>query len=545
MIVSGNLIDLHERRIYFSELEVQNGHILAVHDRGLTKDGAHFLMPGFIDAHVHIESSMLVPSSFARMAVCHGTVATVSDPHEIANVSGIEGVEFMLENAAKVPLKIFFGAPSCVPATGFETAGAVIGPDGIRKLLEKDEILYLAEMMNFPGVLASDPDVMEKIRIAKELGLPIDGHAPGLTGHDAVRYINAGISTDHECISFDEAEWKIRNGMKILIREGSAAKNFDALIPLMDTYPGQLMFCSDDKHPDDLLLGHINALATRAIGLGKPVYDVLRAACVNPVLHYRLPVGLLREGDPADFIEVRSLESIDVVKTWINGRLVAENGQPMFPEQDIRLINNFNCKEKTAGDFSSQGKDIETIRVIRAIDGSLFTEKMEAELEAVNGLFEPDLDRDILKIAVVNRYADTKPAVAFIHGFGIHEGAIAGSVAHDSHNIIAVGTSGANIARAVNLIIRNRGGIAAVSGSDELILPLPIGGIMSDRGGKEVAADYSRLDEYVKHVMGSSLKAPFMTLSFMALLVIPALKLSDKGLFDGSQFRFTPLRIAK
>ncbi len=536
MILHANLVDLHLRKIYTVTLEVVEQKIQHI-QKVASDPSLPFLLPGFIDAHVHVESSMLVPSEFARLAVVHGTVATISDPHEIANVCGLQGVEYMIDNGKQVPFHFFFGAPSCVPATPFETAGGEISAADIRILMARPEILYLAEMMNWPGTVNRDPLVMEKIQIAQQQGKPIDGHAPGLRGELAQKYVTAGPSTDHECFTYEEALEKIKLGMKISIREGSAAKNFEALIDLIDDYPEMLLFCSDDKHPDNLALSHINELVRRAVAKGKDTFDVLRAACINPIAHYSLPVGQLREGDGADFILVKDLENFEVLATYIQGQKVAENGKSLIPRTKNEVINQFSTSLKTPTDFqiSALGNQV---RVIEALDGQLITPEIVGEIIVKNGLAESNPDQDILKITVVNRYQDAPPALAFIKNFGLKNGAIASSVGHDSHNIIAVGMDDASICRAVNLLIESKGGVSAVWGDQEEVLPLPVGGIMSPEDGYEVAAAYTRIDRMAKD-MGSMLNSPFMTLSFMALLVIPDLKLSDKGLFDGKKFAFT------
>lgn len=536
MQLSGQLVDLNLRSTYSATVTIVDGKISAI-----TKtDHAPpvYILPGFIDAHVHIESSMLTPSAFAAMAVVHGTVATISDPHEIANVLGIEGVEYMIENGHQVPFKFYFGAPSCVPATGFETSGATIDAEGVHYLLKKPEIRYLAEMMNWPGVLHADEEVMQKIAYAKALGKPVDGHAPGLTGEEAKQYIAAGISTDHESFTYDEALFKLQQGMHLLIREGSAAKNFEALIPLLADFPEKIMFCSDDKHPDDLVRGHINQLVARAVAHGHNVYDVLTAACINPIKHYRLPVGRLREGDPADCILVRDLQDFEVMATYVNGKCVAEAGRTLVHPDRPVIVNQFNTQpiDPEQLQLRATGKKI---KVIEALDGQLITREKTFPATIEGELAMADPSRDILKIAVVNRYKSAPPAVAFIHGFGLKEGAIASCVGHDSHNILAVGVDDASLCRAINAIIAHKGGISAVDAKQEHVLPLPIGGIMSDQDGYTVAEAYEELDAKAKQ-LGSTLSAPYMTLSFMALLVIPQLKLSDKGLFDGQQFEFVP-----
>jgi adenine deaminase len=538
MQLQAQFVDIPNRKIYPVQLSVEKSKIQQIEHIAPEAD-LPFLMPGFIDAHVHVESSMLVPSEFARLAVVHGTVATISDPHEIANVCGMAGVEYMIENGNQVPFKFYFGAPSCVPATPFETAGGEINVADIERLMSRPEIHYLAEMMNWPGAVNQDPVVMAKIKIAQKHGKPIDGHAPGLKGELAKKYVEAGPNTDHECFTYEEALGKIKLGMKIAIREGSAAKNFEALIDLIDDYPEMILFCSDDKHPDNLALSHINDLAARAIAKGKNLFDVLQAACLNPISHYSLQVGQLREGDPADFILVKDLKKFEVVATYINGEKVADNGETLIQRVDNGIINNFDCLPKTPEDFQIKAQGFK-VRVIEALDGQLITPSIEGDIMEINGFAEPNLSDDILKITVVNRYQDAPAAVAFIKKFGLKSGAIASSVGHDSHNIIAVGVDDESICRAVNLIIEAKGGISAVNGTQEEILPLPVGGIMSAADGYEVAKAYTKIDRMAKD-MGSTLNSPFMTLSFMALLVIPDLKLSDKGLFSGERFEFEKL----
>ena len=543
--ISGNLADVHLQKIYAATITVENGIITAIEKISDEADpSSKFILPGFIDSHVHIESSMLVPSEFARMAVVHGTVATISDPHEIANVCGMEGVEFMIENGKTVPFKFNFGAPSCVPATVFETAGATLDVKDVTNLLKRKEIKYLSEMMNFPGVLFQDKDVMQKIAAAHKQNKPVDGHAPGLRGEQAKQYIAAGISTDHECFTYEEALEKLQYGMKIIIREGSAAKNFEALIELLNDWPEVMMFCSDDKHPDSLVLGHINQLCARAVEKGIDIFKVLKAACVNPVMHYKLDVGLLRKGDAADFIVVKDLKKFEVVKTYINGALVAEEGRSLFKTSRSEIINNFSCSKKSAADFALPWNGKNENPVIEALDGQLITNKLSVKPKVVDNYIVSDVANDILKIVVVNRYQSAPVASSMIKNFGIRKGAIASSVAHDSHNIVAVGVDDESICRAVNLVIEHKGGIscvcpAASNGSwTEMALPLPVAGLMSNEDGYMIAAQYEQLDRMAKAELGATLASPYMTLSFMALLVIPHLKLSDKGLFDGDRFEF-------
>ena len=539
MIIQGNIVDIENKQFFKGEVEIENDRIKEIREVNHTTD--NYILPGFVDAHIHIESSMLVPSEFAKIAVTHGTVATVSDPHEIANVLGVKGVEFMIENGKKVPLKFNFGAPSCVPATSFESAGAIIDADDIKVMMENPDIKYLAEMMNYPGVLFDDADVLAKIQHAKNANKPIDGHAPSLRGNDVSKYIAAGISTDHECFSYDEALEKLQKGMKIIIREGSAAKNFEALIDLLPTHFENMMFCSDDKHPDDLLLGHINQLCARAIAKGMDVFKVLQVACINPVKHYNLDVGLLQKDDFADFIVIQDLQSFNVLETYINGELVAKNGESFVKHVDFEILNNFNTDFKKITDFEYHSAS-DKINVIEALDGELITNKIEGDSLLIDGNLVSNIETDILKMTVVNRYQNTELAIAFIKNFGLKEGAIASSVGHDSHNIIAVGVSDVQICKAVNLIIKNRGGVCAVTSTTEKIVPLPVAGIMSDKPAKEIGKAYAELDKMAKK-MGSTLRAPYMSLSFMALLVIPSLKLSDKGLFDGHKFEFTSLEV--
>ena len=537
--IKGKIVDIARQKIFSGVITIHDGIIQKIDQRPHGVD--RYIMPGFIDAHVHIESSMLTPTEFAKIAVRHGTVATVSDPHEIANVLGVAGVDYMIENGNHTPFKFNFGAPSCVPATHHETAGAIIDSEAIGNLLARDEVKYLAEMMNYPGVLHEDQQVMEKIAWAKHFDKPVDGHAPGLRGDDITSYINAGMSTDHECFTYDEALEKLQKGMKVIIREGSAAKNFNALIDLLPEYHEQMMFCSDDKHPDDLLLGHIDQLCARAVARGIDVFKVLQAACINPIEHYDLDVGQLRVGDRADLIVVDNLNEFDVLETYIDGKLVSEKGETSLESVPIATPNNFHTTPKTKEDFSV-ALDATTIRVIEALDGELVTNPLLCKAKIESNHIVSDVENDILKITVVNRYDDQPPAVAFIKNFGLKEGAIASSVAHDSHNIIAVGVSDEMICKAVNLVIQHKGGVCAVSDTDEKILPLPIAGIMSDKTGEEVGEAYAKIDIMAKQ-LGSTLNAPFMTLSFMALLVIPSLKLSDKGLFDGNSFRFTSIDV--
>jgi adenine deaminase len=540
MIVRGNIVDIEKRSVFKGEIAINNGKIVSIVQKDCEED--HYILPGFVDAHIHIESSMLVPSEFAKIAVRHGTVATVSDPHEIANVLGVKGVEFMIENGKQTPFKFNFGAPSCVPATSFESSGAIINAKAIKTLMANPDIKYLAEMMNYPGVVFDDPEVHKKLKWAKHFNKPIDGHAPGLRGDDLSKYISAGISTDHECFTYEEALEKLQKGMKVIIREGSAAKNFEALIDLLDEHYNHMMFCSDDKHPDDLLVGHINQLCSRAVARGKDLYKVLQAACLNPVNHYELDIGQMKIGDPADFIMVEDLKEFKTLQTYIDGNLVYGNGNSKVEHVDFEILNNFKTQPKSIDDFQLRS-DSDKIRVIECLDGELITKELIAEAKIHKGNLVSNTETDILKMVVVNRYEDQDPAIAFIKNFGLKEGAIASSVGHDSHNIIAVGVSDEAICKAVNLLIEHEGGICAVSPSEQKVVALPVAGIMSDKNAETIGKAYSELDDMAKR-LGSTLHAPYMSLSFMALLVIPELKLSDKGLFNGKTFQFTTVELS-
>lgn len=543
-IVKGNIVNIFDDEIFFGEVVIHEGRIFSIKNLGSINQEEPYVMPGFVDAHVHIESSMLCPSEFGRKALVHGTLGSVSDPHEIANVLGIEGVEYMIKDARNTPFKVTFGAPSCVPATNFETAGSIIDADQIAYLLEKPEIGYLAEMMNYPGVIYNDEQVMLKLKHAKACGKPIDGHAPGVMGEDAVKYFSEGISTDHECFMYDEALEKLKLGVKILIREGSAAKNFDTLIPLAKEWSHQMMFCSDDKHPDDLLKGHINLLVKRAIDFGIEPFDAFRMASLNPVKHYQLDIGLLREGDHADFLLVDNLQNLKIIETYVDGNLVAKNGESLRPYQQPAIINNFDTVDVLPEQLKVYASDSnQNLNVIQVIDGQLITQQFATSPVLQGNEILTDTANDILKIVVYNRYKKAEPAIGFINGFGLQKGAIASSVAHDSHNIIAVGVDDDAISDAINLVIREKGGISVVSDNTMGVLGLPIAGLMSPKTTEEVAADYEQIDQYCKTELSCVLKSPFMSLSFMALLVIPNLKLSDKGLFDGKNFNFVDILI--
>jgi adenine deaminase len=532
MKVKGRLVDIHNRDIYPAVISIADGRIESVERTDSAPDV--YILPGLIDAHIHIESSMVTPGAFAMAAVKHGTCSVVSDPHEIANVLGIEGVEFMIADAKKVPLNFFFGAPSCVPATEFESNGANLGHKEVKKLLVMKEIKYLSEMMNFPGVIYNNAEVHKKLDCAKELNKPIDGHAPGLSGELLRKYVSAGITTDHECSRLEEAKEKISLGMKILIREGSAAKNLNALKELFITNADKVMLCSDDLHPEMLRERHINKLIAQLISEGYNEFDVIRSATINPSEHYDLDAGLLRQGDYADFILVDRLEKMDVKETWIKGVKVFGNGEVLFKYEKSKPVNKFNCRPINESEILVKNRHRD-IRIITAEEGELLTSELKGS-PGTSGYVIPDLNSDILKIVVKDRYKDSAPAMGFINGFNLKNGAFASSIAHDSHNIIAIGTNDKDIVNSINEIVRLKGGLAVSNGGTIGSLQLNIGGIMTTRSCNEIAEDYNNLNQLVNS-LGCTMKAPFMTLSFMALLVIPDLKIGDRGLFDVKRFK--------
>lgn len=536
MKISGQFVDIHKREIYPAVISVLDGRIEKI-ERAV-KAPAVLILPGLIDSHIHIESSMITPGAFAMAAVKHGTTGVVSDPHEIANVLGVKGVLYMISDAKKVPLKFYFGAPSCVPATPFETSGATLDHNEIERLLELPEIKYLSEMMNYPGVICNDEEVYLKLNIAKKLRKPVDGHAPGLTGDSLRKYVSAGISTDHECSTLAEAREKIDLGMKILIREGSAARNLNALKDLYRTKPDMIMLCSDDLHPEMLQIRHINKLIAGLIKEGYDKFDVIRSATVNPVTHYNIDSGLLKPGDSADFILVDNLQTMNVIETWIEGKKIFSNGKVLFKYKPGKAVNNFNCLRVTEAEIRVKNKG-GNIRIIETFDGELLTKGFSVKAGSMK-LVESDPDNDILKIVVKDRYNDSQPAIGFIKGFGLKKGAFASSIAHDSHNIISIGTSDKDIVNAINEIVRLKGGLAVSSEGELKSLQLDIAGIMTTSSCSEVALDYENLNKLVKSC-GCTMKVPFMTLSFMALLVIPDLKIGDKGLFDVKKFGLVPL----
>lgn len=532
-------MDIEHRRVFPGEIQICDGRIVSVTPLDHVEADAPYYLPGFVDAHIHIESSMLTPENFARLAVAHGTVAVVADPHEITNVLGEAGLDYMIANAASTRFHVHFGLPSCVPSSHLESAGAAIDAAATARLLHRPDIHFLAEMMNYPGVLFDDAEVSAKLAAARLVDKPIDGHAPGVMGKELDKYIAAGISTDHECSTLSEARERIEKGMAVLVREGSSARNFDALAPIIAEAPDKVMLCSDDKHPDDLVKGHIDAMVRKGLEQGIPVWNLLQAACINPVRHYHIEgCGPLSQGEKATFIAVDNLENLQVMATYIDGQKVYDakegvndhllsSGKPA----PTALPNAFSAVKIAVSDLTIHLGDAQKVKAIVASDGQLLTQCKIVDLENLP-------DASIQKIVVYNRYGNGQPQAAYIEGFGLRRGAIAATIAHDSHNLIAIGATDEEIVTAINTLIDTKGGIAVVCGHERTVMPLPIAGLMSDRRGEEVAAQYKTLLSKAA-ALGCPFRSPFITMSFMALPVIPELKLTDKGLVDVSAFDFT------
>ncbi|MDG5799366.1 adenine deaminase [Marinilabiliaceae bacterium ANBcel2] len=539
--ILGHIVDIENESIFPGSLTIRDGLIVKVARVNSREVPDRYILPGFVDSHIHIESSMLLPSHFAAATVPHGTIAVICDPHEIANVCGKSGVYYMINNGLTVPLKFFNGAPSSVPATNFETSGACINSQDVLELLSNDQIWFLSEVMNYPGVINGDPEIDKKIASAKKLNKVIDGHAPGLSGKDLDYYISCGISTDHECSTYIEAKEKIMKGMKILIRDGSAAKNFKNLYPLISQFPDDVMLCTDDSHPDEILSnGHIDRIIRLGLSYGVDIFKLLKAAIINPIKHYKLPIGLLKEGDLADFIIVDSLKDLNVLSTFIDGSEAynSEEGYKFSLSPQV-AINNFCAKKVTHEDFLLKVPDYATYaQVINVKDGELITDIFNWDIrEYRNNYLNGDLKQDIIKLVVYNRYSHSTPSIGFVKNIGLKDGAIGGTVAHDSHNIVVAGTDDQYIVELINNIVDNKGGIGIKCSEGLKILPLPVAGLMSLESVNEVALLYTEIDSLAKK-SGSQLSAPFMTLSFLSLLVIPSLKLSDKGLFCSDNFQF-------
>lgn len=540
--LKANILDIHNRKVYFGSVSISGSKIISIENLGDPVLSEPYIVPGLIDSHVHIESSMLVPSRFAEMVIPRGTIGIVCDPHEIANVLGREGVLYMMDDAEKSPLKIFFGVPSCVPATSFETSGGIINDEDVKFLFNRGA-LFLSEMMNYPGVLYDDATVKRKMDIARSLGKPIDGHAPGLVGDQLKKYITSGISTDHECSTLDEALQRIKYGMFVQIREGSAARNFAGLYPLLNSNPANVMLCTDDSHPDDIAeKGHIDKIVKMALKKGISIFDIYQAALINPVNHYKIPVGMLRPGDNADFIIVDNIRDFNVKATYIDGIPLFHDGKLNYSPRNSSVINNFipisiNRDElKVVSSLTNP-----SVRVIDIEEGELLTHEYIWKPALTDGQIAASIDDDIAKIVVVNRYGKSKPAVGFIRGFGISRGAFGSSIAHDSHNIVVVGCDDDSIVKVIQTLSDQKGGICCYADGGYSTLPLPVGGLMTTLDGNEVASIYANLTDFAVKKCGVKLQAPFMTLSFMSLLVIPSLKLGDKGLFNVDKFEFTNL----
>lgn len=535
--IEGNLVDVFEEKIFPAIVKIKEDKIYEI--KKTNKEYERFILPSLIDAHIHIESSMLTPSRFSEVVSIHGTTSVISDPHEIANVLGIDGIKYMIKEAEASNVKIFYTAPSCVPATKFETSGAILGIKEIEKLMRLEKIVGLGEVMNFPGVINGDKEIMKKIEIAKKYNKPIDGHCPGLSGKKLKKYISAGISTDHECTSLKEAEEKLKLGMKIMIREGSSAKNMEDLIEIAKEND-ECFLVSDDKHLEDLIKGHVNFLLKRAVELGVDPIKAIKMVSLNPALHYKLPVGLLRIGDPADIVVVNDLKNFNVIENWIDGKLIARKGKLLRRcKKKIKIKNSFRLKkiEPKRFEIKTNKKENIKIRVIKVIENQIITKSETVILKKLSS----DIKKDILKIAVVERYGHNRIGIGFVKGFCLKAGAIASSIAHDSHNIIVVGTNDKDMSYAVNYIRKIRGGIAVVK-NKKIIgkIELPVAGLMSNKSSGYVIKKLKDIHEKIRK-LGCNLKSPLMHLSFLALLVIPELKISDYGLFDVNRFEFVDL----
>jgi adenine deaminase len=533
-IVVGVIYDPISRVLIPGKILIEKGKIGKIERDDCIK--GPIILPGFVDSHIHIESSMLLPVEFSRIAKRHGTIAVVADPHEIANVAGVEGIDFMINNSKDAEIQFYFGAPSCVPASPFDDCYKVIDSVEIEKMLIRDDIYFLGEMMNFPGVINSDQDVISKIEAAKRYGKQVDGHAPGLKAESLSKYIRAGITTDHECFTLEEAEEKISKGMKVLIREGSAAKNFNTLNPLVNKNPEVTMVCTDDCHPEDLIEGHINNLVKKSLAIGYNIFDIIQVVSVNPIKHYRLDLGLLQVGDSADFIVVDNLVDLRILASYVKGVNILENEKTDSHETKKYNLEYVFTKKIDVGDLKLAPRT-NKLKAIDVIEGELVTKEIVYNIKTQNQSVISDIENDILKIVVVNRYKEKEVFVGFIKGFGLKKGAIAESIAHDSHHIIAVGVDDRSIFKVLEYVINQKGGLCYFDDSDIWGLPLPIYGLISDEPAEIVAKKYKGINAKVAKD-GCLLKAPFMTLSFMALSVIPNLKITPKGLFDVNRFKF-------
>ena len=580
LIITAKVLDVECGEIYPAEVVIEDGlfkeviPIITDDDDSLDYDYEGILIPGFIDAHIHIESSKLSPSNFAKAVLPYGTTSVVADPHDIANVLGIGGIDWMVEDGKKAPFDFYYTVPSCVPATCFESSGAVLTSEDVAELLKRDEMVALGEMMDFQGVIGEDEEVLKKLEAARVLGKPIDGHAPLLSGEDLEKYVSYGIFTDHECTRFDEAIEKARLGMKIMVREGSSAKDMDSLLNLddrlnylieeemagrmlvqslddaMQVPPFEFLIC-DDIDAEDLSMGHLDRLIKKAISLKINPKEAIKMVTFNPAEHYGLNCGAIEPDRIANFLLVDDLRNLNISKVWVHGELVVDDGEVLFETEEAESKNTIVLDEVKAEDFdvvmemdwvNSLMDETTNVFVINASDNNLITEKSEETLLVQNKIIKPDLKKDIVKIAVVNRYGGNNIANGFVKGFHLKKGALATSVAHDSHNILVIGTNSEDMAKAVNLIRKHQGGLVAISTEDEIceVLELPIAGLMSNRNMDYIADKYGKLRDAVNE-LGCDLESPFTTLSFMGLLNIPHFKISDQGLFDGDKSCFVDL----
>jgi adenine deaminase len=548
LIIEGaEVLNVFSGELHRSDLAIYKGRVVSFHPvsaRGTLDLSGTLLAPGFIDGHVHIESAMVTVPEYARAVVPRGTTSVVIDPHEIANVMGMEGIRYMLGSSSQVPMNVFIMLPSCVPVTNFETSGASLNASDLSGFIDNERVLGLAEVMNYPGVIFKDPAVLEKIRLAD--GKRIDGHAPGLKGRDLNAYAIAGIGSDHECTMLDEAREKLRLGMHIMIQEGSAAKNLGDLLPLITPKNARnFIFVSDDRHPPDILSeGHNDFSVRTSVQMGLDPVLALQIASLNAAQYFRIPwVGALAPGYRADIAVLNNLEDISVLKVFKDGRLVAEGGKltvplPNAPAPEKRSMNIRPVNIQSFNITAESG----LARVIGVVPDQIVTRMRVETVKAVNGVIVADIERDILKMAVLERHrASGNIGLGLVSGFGLKSGAIATSVAHDSHNIAVVGTRSEDMLSAAQAIEKMGGGLVVVDKSQiKAMLPLPIAGLISDRPMPEVAEGVEEVTFAAKE-LGCSLKDPFMTLSFLCLPVIPELKLTDKGLVDVNRFEIVPL----